>query len=74
MRALFPIAAVVAGALCIATADDTRAAPAIAASHFAPPTALVTRVASVCGGNGCSAVQTKKVVHQRPGSVGAKHI
>jgi hypothetical protein len=49
------------------------AAPASAmpAAHAAAP---VERVANVCGRNGCVPVQTKRVVHTKPGSVAAKHI
>ena len=53
---------------------DAGAIPAGLARHTGLRAASVERVANVCGRNGCVPVQTKRVVHQKPGSVSAKHI
>jgi hypothetical protein len=50
-----------------------------AAAPITPPSAsndagMLQLVTTVCGRNGCAAVQTKKVVHTKPGSVASKHI
>jgi hypothetical protein len=61
---IVPLGALVNGA-------EAAMPAAVLPSHAAAP---VERVANVCGRNGCVAVQTKRVVHTRPGSVAAKHI
>ena len=55
------------------------------AEAFTPPTPSafsaaaasgdrIRQVVNVCGSNGCAPVQTKRVQHQKPGAVAAKHI
>lgn len=77
MRGALHFAAIAAFVLCCSTAIR----PAVAAP-IAPPstrsgsaaTGALHLIANVCGRNGCVAVQTKRVVHTKPGSVTAKHI
>jgi hypothetical protein len=73
MRGFF-LTIVVAGVVGItAAAEPATAAPASAVPS-GPLAASFELVANVCGRNGCVAVQTKRVVHTKPGSVAAKHI
>ena len=51
----------------------TLAAPAALNAAIAPA-ALIRQAANLCGTNGCALVQTKRVRHQKPGSVAAQHI
>ena len=77
MRTIWLTTIVVAVAVCGGAAwrDAVAGAiPAGSAAYVAPRATSVERVANVCGRNGCVPVQTKRVVHQKPGSVAAKHI
>jgi len=73
MRGIF-FTVVIAGALCAGMAARYAAAAPASAMPAAHAAAPVERVANVCGRNGCVPVQTKRVVHTKPGSVAAKHI
>ena len=50
----------------------TLVAPA-AVGAAAGREALIHKVVSVCSSNGCSVVQTKKVVHHKAANIAAKH-
>jgi hypothetical protein len=50
----------------------TLTAPA-AMSAAAARVAVIEPVVSVCGSNGCSVIQTKKVVHHKAPNIAAKH-
>jgi hypothetical protein len=68
------IAAVLSGGVFDGRAEAmTRAAPSTLRA-VAARTALVQRVATVCGTNGCVKVQTHRIVHHKPGAIGANHI
>ncbi len=73
MRGALLIAAVVAFVLSCGAAIGPAAAAPIAPSGTVASGALQP-IANVCGRNGCVAVQTKRVVHTKPGSVAAKRI
>ena len=75
MRGALLIAAIVAIVLSCGTAvPHAAAAPIAPAQSSAATTGALHLIANVCGRNGCVAVQTKRVVHTKPGSVAAKHI
>lgn len=64
---------VASGSLGHRAQATTLAAPS--ALHIAAVQAVeIQQVANVCGSNGCALVQTKRVQHQKPGAVAAKHI
>jgi hypothetical protein len=42
-------------------------------SAAATRVAVVQPVVSVCGSNGCSVIQTKKVVHHKASNIAASH-
>jgi hypothetical protein len=62
-------AALLAGGL---SAHRAEAFPLAAPSVAAP--AAIVQVHSVCGANGCSKVQTHRIVHHKPGAVAANHL
>lgn len=55
-----------------AEAITVAARSALGVTAVQAPT--VEKVVNICGSNGCVPVQTKRVQHQKPGSVAAKHI
>lgn len=59
---------------CGVLADRARAEMVADISLATAGVARVQDVASVCGTNGCVRVQTQKIRHHKPGSVGANHI
>jgi hypothetical protein len=73
MRGALLIAAIFAFVLTCGTAVGPAAAAPIAPSGTAASGELHL-IANVCGRNGCVAVQTKRVVHTKPGSIAAKRI
>jgi hypothetical protein len=68
----FAAAMVLAAGAAGSEAITFTARSALGATAVQAP--LVQQVVNVCGSNGCAPVQTKRVQHQKPGSVAAKHI
>jgi hypothetical protein len=63
--AAFAAATVLSGGLRESAGAVTFAAPS-ALGVAAPDTGLIEQVTVVCGTNGCSQVQTKRVQHRKP--------
>lgn len=70
----FAAATILSGGLFGDRAEAMTLAAPVASHVAAARAALVQQAVNVCGANGCVPVQTKRVRHQRPGSVAAQHI
>ncbi len=73
LQTAFVVAIVSVGILASNAQAMTLTTPAALHSDAARA-AVIRKVVSVCGTNGCAPVQTKRIYHQKPGSIAAKHI